>query len=334
MKRIAVALAALVAIAIGGAALFAVTFEPEQRPASTITVDATTERLEHGRYLVESRLLCLFCHTERDWTRFGGPPVGAPGGGGLCFSPETDFPGHVCSSNITPDVATGIGGWTDGEIMRAIREGVDRAGRALAPVMPFESFRDLSDEETFAVVAYLRSLTPVSNRVPEPEVQFPVSLFLKMLPAPLTGPVAGPDPTDEVARGRYLVKTSSCEVCHSPVDDEHVPIPGLYLSGGQVMKGPWGTVRSANITPHATGLGGITRANFIGVFHAFRGFGATTPLAAPGGNTAMPWIDLSSLSDEDLGAIYSYLQTVAPIENQVERNALTIETIDRVRVSP
>lgn len=331
LKRIARIVGLLLAVAVGAVAIFVVTYKPAQQPAPAITVDATPDRISRGQYLVEHQLLCFECHTDRDWTRYNGPPLGPPGAGGLCVTAADGFPGHVCARNITPDVATGIGQWTDGEIMRAIREGVDRTGRGLAPIMPYENYRYLADEDTRAVVAYLRTLKPVSHEVPKPKIDFPLSLFMKMLPAPLPGPVAGPDPQDTIARGRYLATTSLCVFCHTPVNERMEPLPGMTLAGGHVHKGPFGVVRASNLTPHPTGLGDRTREEFIGIFRAFRGFAATSPPADPTKNTVMPWIALADLTDEDLGAIYAYLRSVPPVENRIERHPVTAATAEAVQ---
>lgn len=78
------------------------------------------------------------------------------------------------------------------------------------------------------------------------------------------------------------------------------------------MKGPWGRVVTANLTPAPhTFMGQATREQFIGRFRAFAGLTAeTSPAAAPGRNTVMPWLAFAHMTDEDLGAIYDYLKTV------------------------
>src|SRR5216110_697497 len=97
---------------------------------------------------------------------FGGPVVSAHNAGSACIGPEQGAPGKICFPNLTPDPETGLGAWTDGEILRAIREGVSRDGRALFPMMPYTEFRALSDEDTRAIVAYLRTMPAVKNAVP------------------------------------------------------------------------------------------------------------------------------------------------------------------------
>jgi hypothetical protein len=120
--------------------------------------------------------------------------------------------------------------------------------------------------------------------------------------------------------GKYLVETAGCRSCHTPVDDKHRPLPGQAFAGGQTFQGPWGLVRSANLTPDAaTGIGGYTRDGFIALFRAFGDEEATAVAVQAGANTVMPWFTFNDMRDEDLGAIYDYLRTVAPVANRVER---------------
>ncbi|HSF38987.1 MAG TPA: cytochrome C, partial [Thermoanaerobaculia bacterium] len=147
---------------------------------------------------------------------------------------------------------------------------------------------------------------------------FPVRLFVKMAPRDLDGPVLEPDRSDPVHYGEYLATISGCKFCHTPVDDRNQPVRGQAFAGGQEFRGPWGTVRSSNLTPHVTGLGERGRESFIGLFRVYNDPGAAVPAPA-GRNTVMPWLSLAGMTDDDLGAIYEYLLTVPPIENTVER---------------
>ena len=319
MKRFLITIAVLLLVTGGGVAAYIVTHEPAQRPASSEIIARTHERVARGRYLVENVLDCYGCHTQRDWTRFGAPVSGPTGAGGVCLTEKDGMPGTVCTSNITSDAGTGLGDWTDGEILRALREGVGRDGRALFPFMPFRDYRNLSDEDARAVVAFLRTLPAVRNPVPKPEIAFPVSFLIELEPRPLDGPVPAVDAADAIAYGRYLAGVAGCQGCHTPVDGQHEPLSGQELAGGQDFVGPWGHVRSANLTPHATGIGGHTRDSFIALFRAFGDQKASAIPIQPGANTVMPWFALSGMKDEDLAAIYDYLRTAAPIENRVER---------------
>lgn len=317
-KKVLGAALGVLVLAVAALAAFVFTYRPAQRPAPEVEVDRSPERLARGRYLVESVLACSDCHSSRDWSRFGGPVVGPAFAGGDCIGPEGGMPGRVCAPNLTPDPATGIGAWTDGEILRALREGVSRDGRALFPHMPYLGYRHLSDRDAHAVVAYLRTLPPVDHPVPRSEIDFPVSFFVKRLPQPLASPVPEVDPRDPVTYGRYLATVSGCAFCHTPIDDRNQPLPGMELAGGHLFRGPWGVVASANLTPSSTGVGGRTEESFIGLFRAFAGEDAAVPVPASA-NTVMPWLAYAGLSDQDLSAIWAYLQSVPPIESSVER---------------
>jgi hypothetical protein len=322
MKKVLVGLGVVVLVVVGGGAVFVATFKPKQRPAGTETVERTPARLERGKYLVETVLGCMDCHAAHDLSRFGYPMSGPPGEGGLCFDKDQGFPGRVCPSNITADPETGVGAWTDGEILRALREGVSRDGRGLFPSMPYGVYKDLSDEDARAVVAHLRTLAPVKKAVPLPEIDFPVSFFVKMAPRPLEGPVPEPNRQDRVVYGKYLAGVSGCHFCHTPIDDKHDPLPGQDFSGGQEFKGPWGVVRSGNITPHATGLGERDEQNFVGMFKAFAVPAADLPPVPASQNTIMPWVTRGHMTEQDLGAIYAFLKTVPPIDRTVEKRPL------------
>ncbi len=317
VKKILLSLLVLIVLAVAGLAVFVATYQPAQRPASSAKIEVTAELVARGDYLTHHVLGCFDCHSSRDWSRYGGPVDGPEGAGGPCMGEEYGVPGKVCFPNITPDKETGLGTWTDGEILRAIREGVDKNGRALFPMMPYaEAYYALSDQDADAVVAYLRSLPPVSNPVPATEIDFPVSFFIKQAPKPLADPVSAPEPSDTVAYGRYLATVSGCISCHTPVDSHQQPIPGMELAGGQDFKGPWGDVRSANLTPDPTGLGGRSEESFLGMFRAWQDPGIQ--VATPAGrNTVMPWLVHAGTSDQDLEAIWAYLQTVKPIQNKV-----------------
>ncbi|MFL5348757.1 MAG: c-type cytochrome [Hyalangium sp.] len=321
MKKLLLGIVATVVLMAGGAAAFLALKTPAQRPAPDLKVEATPERLERGRYLVEHVSACLHCHSPGDESRWGLPhKPELRGAGGLCLTEAMGFAGTLCATNITQHPQDGIGQWTDGELLRAIREGVDKNGQALFPLMPYDNFRHLSDDDALAVVAYLRTLPPVPGQRPARQLKFPLPIVVKFIPQPLTSPVSAPNKSDSVAYGRYLVTAAGCETCHTPVDGRHQPLPGKAFSGGQPF--PFeqgGAVVSPNLTPHATGLGGRTRENFIALFKAYATPQSHNLAVAPNKNTPMPWLMYAGMTEEDLGAIYDYLRTVPPIENRVEK---------------
>lgn len=123
---------------------------------------------EHGRYLV-GLLGCESCHT--DGALVGTPRMDRQLAGsdvGIAYSDplRQPRPGIVYPANLTPDMKTGIGAWTDQEIIAAIRTGLDRSGRQHLPVMPWPGYKKLSDADAAAITAYLRALPPVQHAVP------------------------------------------------------------------------------------------------------------------------------------------------------------------------
>lgn len=315
---------------VGGIALLIVAFvigvvswltvrKPASRAASAEKVEATPARLARGEYLVEHVSDCLGCHSDHV-VKFGFPvKPGSEGEGGFVFDKKLGFPGVVAAQNITADPQFGLGKWTDGEIMRAFREGVDRNGDALFPMMPYQHLRNMSDEDAKSVVVYLRTLKPINKGVPAKHIDFPVNLFVKFAPKPLDGPVPAPDPKDHIAYGGYLARIGGCIECHSPHDDKNAIIADKLFSGGWQMIGPWGRNITPNLTPHPDAyVGRATREEFIGRFKAFASMDAmNAPVPAPGRNTIMPWLAFSKMSDEDLGALYDYFKSLKPIANNV-----------------
>jgi mono/diheme cytochrome c family protein len=318
LKVVGILVLVILGVAAAGVAWLSVR-KPAQRPPSTETVQPTPELLARGKYVVHNISQCLECHS--DHTKGFALPIkpGSEGMGGYAFTKEQNFPGVLRAQNITPDKETGLGDWTDGEILRAVREGVGRDGQALFPMMPYKHYRSMSDDDAKAVVAYLRTLKPIRNPIPPTKVDFPLNLIIKFIPKPLEGPVAAPSRADNIAYGKYLSIIGGCYECHTPHNERNELIPERAFSGGWEMKGEWGRNLTANITPHpGTFLGRATKEEWIGRFHSYAAYTPeSAPEVPPGANTVMPWIGYSGMTDEDLGAIYDYLKTVPPIENKV-----------------
>ena len=140
------------------------------------------------------------------------------------------FPGSLVSRNITPSA---LASWSDGEIVRAFTEGVSRDGTPLFPLMPYSMYgRHMAQEDAQAVVAYLRTIPPRTQQIAERHLQFPLPLVVRTMPAKATAPATHPDPSDRIAYGGYLVEIAACAECHTPIDSDHAPIPGMRLAGG------------------------------------------------------------------------------------------------------
>jgi mono/diheme cytochrome c family protein len=289
---------------------------PQSAPPSVESVEVTPARLARGEYLFNAVLGCPVCHSERDFSVFGAPAVQPFGGGRVCAEPGKPLPGiaeagglpgTICFRNITPH-ATGIGAWSDGEVLRAMREGVDRDGNALFPIMPAFIYRNLSDEDARAVLTYVRTLEPVDNPLPETDVNFPLNWLMRLLPRPLKGPVDHPVESDAVAYGRYLATVARCAFCHSPQDSRsRQALEGFEFAGGVAFRGREGLFYSTNLTTHPSGLGDMSLDDFIALFRR-----ETDPNNKE--LSLMPWTYFGKMTDADLGAIFAYLQTVPPVE--------------------
>lgn len=284
-----------------------------------IKVSATPDRLARGQYLFEVVADCSGCHSERDFSRFSGPVVPGRNGSGSVFPKELGFPGEITAPNLTPDLETGLGKWTDGEKIRAIREGISRDGRALFPFMPYTAYRNMSDEDVASVVAYMNSLAPIKNALPQTKLNFPVNLLIKSTPEPVTSPVTEPDRSNPEKYGEYLVNLGGCQDCHTQkVKGESIPELS-YAGGFEFVIGKL-SVQSANITPEVeTGIGSWSEQRFVDKFKAAANLTAeTAPVATQDNFTLMPWISLSKAEESDLRAVYRFLRTVKPVRNEVD----------------
>lgn len=242
--------------------------------------------------------------------------TGIQGNGGEKYDKATvGVPGTIYALNITP---SGIGNWTDGELIRAITTGVTKDGKALFPLMPYYSFNSLSREDLYSIVAYIRTLKPIENKIPNRELDFPMNLIVKTIPLVTYNGGKSPDKSDTLAYGKYLVTIAGCGDCHTPMV-KGKPVENLTLAGGMVFNLPFGTLRSANITPdNETGIGKWTKENFISRFKHFDSDSTgNVPVSKDGFNTLMPWTFFAGMKDEDLSAIYTYLRTIKPVRHQV-----------------
>ncbi len=325
MQRFLLSLFGACFVLAGLAALYVWVLLPVQRPAPDITVKSTPEKIERGRYLTVNVLQCVDCHSERDWNLYGGPPKEPVGAGRACMNRQTraagvnvgqdNFPGKMCIRNITPDVATGIGAWSDGEIIRAVREGINREGDGLFPIMPYLIYRNVADEDMEAVVAYLRTMEPVVSVRPERQIDFPLFMLVKVLPEPLEAPVVKPDPTDTVAYGKYLATVARCEFCHTPKTPNTIEgFEGREFAGGMPFFLNGRTMYTMNLTPHESGLGSWSRQQFIDLFKSR----AQRVEVSATENTLMNWNAFAGMTESDLGAMYDFFMTLPPVPYEQE----------------
>jgi mono/diheme cytochrome c family protein len=221
--------------------------------AATATVEAQTP-VERGKYLVDTVMTCHNCHTPMGPN---GPQFDKALSGGLRFD---EPPFDVTAPNITPDKETGIGNWTDAQIKTALQKGVRPNGVRLAEIMPSGFYEILTPSDLDGIVAYLRSLKPIRNKVPDPvyKMQIPHQVF-----PGAEKPMPEADMRDTVKRGFYLVTIAHCLECHTPFGPPGtgVDFANSLGKGGREFPGPWGVSVSRNITSSKTkGIGGWTDA--------------------------------------------------------------------------
>jgi len=304
--------ATLVLVVAGVAAWIAIAPLPRY-PVEQVsfTVDTSPERVARGRRTVE--MLCAACHLD-------------PATGALTGKRMPDLPpqfGESWSRNITRDPVEGIGKWTDAEIAYLVRTGVARDGRYIPPWMI--KAPNMSDEDLKDLIAFLRSDDPLvrphdtkdHDSTPSFLTKVLCRVAFKPLPWP-ESPVVAPDPSDEVAYGRYLVNGRwQCFSCHSADfatnDDLHPERSAGYLGGGNPMPDVTGaTVLTANLTPDPeTGIGGWSEDDFRrAVVHGI----------APGNRPLRyPMVPYRLLDDGDVAAMFAYLRTVPALRNEVAR---------------
>lgn len=285
--------------------------------APDLTIKATPEMLNRGRYLTHHVTVCIDCHSDHDYNFYSGPVVpGTEGQGG--FEMREPGAGVFYPPNITPAV---LRDWSDGEIFRAITSGVDKDDEPLFPLMPYLIYNELAESDVRAIVVYLRTLKPIKNDVQDARIDFPLNLIMRTFPKPYN-PKQLPAISDTLARGKYLSTVAGCHFCHTPVNDKKEPLPGMDFAGGMDFYLPNGRqVRTANITPHdPTGIGAWDQAYFVGRFKEYADSTSNRiEVGKDGDNTVMPWLHYAGMAVEDLSAIYRYLRMVPPLENTIEK---------------
>jgi mono/diheme cytochrome c family protein len=322
LLRLLVALVLLVVLAAAGGLTYLYASYPDVPPPSaTFKIESNPEIVARGAYLANHVAICMDCHTERDFSKFAGPiRHDRLGAGGEKFDNfNAGVPGTLYAKNITP---AGVGSWTDGELLRAVTEGVSKDGTPLFPMMPYVTYGQMAEDDVMAMLAYMRSLAPIENHVPERSLDVPMNVIVRTIPrAAAFG--TRPSPSDKVAYGEYLVRAASCSECHTPIDNRGQPLPGRAFAGGVQFRDPalGYRVLTANITPDAdTGIGTWTEEQFINKFKGFE-----TPDdhvltdAERRQGTAMPWRMYAGMTREDLGAIYAYLRTLKPVTHRVDK---------------
>ncbi|WCM29613.1 cytochrome c [Sphingomonas sp. QA11] len=259
---------------------------------------ASTDPVARGRYLTLAAD-CQACHTARG---------GVPFAGGLAF--KLPF-GTIWSPNITPDKATGIGGWSNAQFLAALREGKGPRGR-LYPAMPYASYSWMTDADALAIRAYLATLAPVGRQAPATALSFPFNQrWLMSIWGALFNPNRRFEPNTDRSpawnRGAYLSEAMAhCGECHTPRNLMQA-VDNRRKYAGAVAAG-W---RAFNITADkATGIGDWGDAELVQYLsqgHAPGRGTATGPMGEA--------VDLSlrHLTPSDIAAMVTYLRSIPAV---------------------
>jgi len=263
--------------------------------------------LARGTYLINGPAACGNCHTDRgpDLLSLTTPSKYLAGGQRFTSPVFVTY-----ARNITPDKDTGIGTWTDAQIIRAFREGVGKEGNTLGPPMPIEIYNKMSDDDAKAIVAYLHTVKPVHSEVQEPKYKIPLH------PEPAAKGIAAPPKSDKVAYGGYIVNAiAHCLECHTPQVGPKRDYEHQTGAGGFRFEFAGTIVYSRNITPDKeTGIGNwtddqIKRAITEGIDKDGK---QLIPL--------MPYPYLKNMTAEDVDAVVAYLHTLRPVTKKNEVN--------------
>ncbi|REJ83792.1 MAG: cytochrome C [Bacteroidetes bacterium] len=325
IKKLLISLLVIIVVVIGSMATY-VQMSWDKKydwPAPSLAVSTDSAVIAKGKYLVNGPSHCVSCHVgsipelvEVDQ----GKVLPLKGGLGLPLGPL----GVIRSRNLTPDKETGIGRYTDAELFRMMRHGIRPDGVASMPVlMPFFN---MADEDLVAIVSYLRSLEPVKNNVPENDWTFmgkvvrTFSTTFRPIEKP-TPPPSAPAMAPTIERGEYLAKyLANCVGCHTQRDMMTYEAIGPEFAGGMEFE-PWPELhnylkadpelwlRTPNITfdPGGSMAKFKTPQDFIDRFRMGR-----TISFSP-----MDWGSFSRMSDEDLTAIYMFLQSLPPVKKDI-----------------
>ncbi len=252
--------------------------------------------MKRGEYLARAGD-CISCHTK---------PGGEPYAGGLRM--KTPF-GDILAPNITPDRATGIGGWSADDLYRALHDGVGRTVGDLYPAMPYTFFTRVTRADSDAIYAYLASLKPVTNAVDVNQLDFPFDVRWTMAAwreLYFREGTFRPDPARgaEWNRGAYLVGgLGHCSACHSPRNalgaiEKNKAYTGATIDGWFAL----------NLTDNfSTGLGGWSIGQIVAYLKNGAAKGKSTTL---GDMHEVVHNSLSRLTDADLSAMATYLKSI------------------------
>jgi mono/diheme cytochrome c family protein len=266
-------------------------------------IDATPELVARGEYLARAGN-CLGCHTSR-----GGEPYA----GGRAI--DTPF-GTVYSSNLTPDMATGLGGWTPAHFWRALHNGRSRDGRLLYPAFPYTNYTVVTRQDADALYAYLRSLKPVPQANRSHGLRFPFNTqpalavwrALYFSPSRLQNDATK---SPEWNRGAYLVQgLGHCNACHGSRNALGATGGALDLGGGLIPMQNWYAPSLSD--PHEAGVAEWPTQHIVDLLKN----GVTPRASVLGPMAEVVSGSTQHLSDADLHAMATYLQSLPPTRGE------------------
>jgi mono/diheme cytochrome c family protein len=275
--------------------------EQAQEAAAVAVVEDGPDKLTHGKYLVETVAGCGNCHTPH--LEDGSLDESMAFAGAFVIE-EPAFKAYA--RNITPDMETGIGSWSEDDIVKAIREGVRPDGKILGPPMSFGFYRHMSDTDAHAIAAYIKTVKPIRNVVPESTYNIPLNGY-----GPPVTSVPDVPRDDPVKYGEYLAgPIGHCMDCHTTYVEGVIDMNQLGR-GGNVYAKPfiydWAAV-SANLTPDPdVGLGMWTDAEIER---------AITEGISRDGRELLPFMPFGlykKMQPRDLDAIVAYLRSLPPL---------------------
>lgn len=271
-------------------------------PYPDIMASTDTAIISRGRHLVVGAAHCVNCHSIKNADSILNLGQEVALTGGRVF----DLPvGKIYSANITPDTETGIGRYSDAELIRALRYGVHPDGTA---VFDFMAFHNTSDEDMTAIISYLRAMPAVKNQVPGHDLNILGGLVKAFMVKPVgpDGDVPATVKRDTTAAyGKYLtLNVAECSGCHTKRDMSGAYVGEPFAGGGAFEEPGKSTLTPPNLTRDSTSrIYGWTKQDFLNRFH--RG-----QLIE---HSHMPWNSYKRMNDDELVAIYNYLRTVKPV---------------------
>ncbi len=271
---------------------------------------AEAPNAEHGKYIFAAGG-CYACHTD---AKNGGAPLA--GGPPL----KTPF-GTFYAPNITPDVAHGIGGWTDAQFERALHEGIGPDGAQLYPVFPYAAYTKATTRDLLDLRAYLKTIPPSDKPSRPHDVAFPFSIRLTLLAWKWLNFSAGefsPDPKHDAAwnRGAYLVEALlHCAECHTPRNATGGLDRARWMAGARF--GERDDV-APNLTPNPAGLGKWSANDIADALNL-----GIDPDGDVLGNEMAEVVknSTSQLTQEDRQAVAAYLKALPPLPDAVPPKA-------------